>query len=324
MKFMKSLKALAAATLLACSSSAVLAAEQTFITIGTGGVTGVYYPAGGAICRLINKDRAQHSLRCSVESTGGAVYNVRAVRNKELNFGMVQSDTQVEALAGIGQFEKDGPYEGLRSIFSLYPEPLHVMVAADSGIKSVQDFKGRRINIGDPGSGTRVLSEILLAANGISKSDLALASELKSSEQAAVLCDGKVEGAIWVAGVPNGAAMEAVSTCPITLLDLSTSAMDEILAANPAFVRVTIPGGVYPGTPEDVVSWGPKATIVTDAETSDEIVYTFVKAVFDNFDSLKKLHPAFENLKEEGMIKDALPAALHPGAVKYYKERGWM
>lgn len=322
MNIKTSLIGLAAASAVSLGSAA-FAADQ-FVTIGTGGVTGVYYPTGGAICRLMNKGRKEHGIRCSVESTGGSVYNTRTIRAGELDFGVVQSDVQAAALAGTGKFADDGAYGELRAIFSVHPEPLHVMVRADAGINSVADFKGKRVNIGNPGSGTRVLAEVLMAAAGVAPGDFALAAELKSSEQSAALCDGKLDAAIWAAGLPNGSSMEATSTCDIKLLDLTTSGTDAVLASNAAYAAATIPGGMYPGNEADVASWGPKATFVTSAKTSDEVVYQLVKAVFDNFDDFKKLHPAFSRLVEAEMIKDGLSAPLHDGAVRYYKERGWM
>jgi len=300
------------------------ASAQTFITIGTGGVTGVYYPTGGAICRLVNKDRKEHGVRCSVESTGGSVYNTRTIREGELDFGVVQSDVQSAAMEGVRAFEGAEPYGDLRAVFSVHPEPMHVMVRSDAGIESVADMAGKRVNIGNPGSGTRVLAGVLMDAAGVTPDDFALAAELKSSEQAAALCDGKLDAAIWAAGLPNGSTMEATSTCDVTLLDLTTSGTDTVLAENPAYAAATIPGGMYPGNDADVASWGPKATFVTDASTPDEVVYVLVKAVFENFDDFKRLHPAFGRLTQEEMIKDGLSAPLHPGAAKYYKEQGWM
>ena len=303
---------------------AAQAAEPTFITIGTGGVTGVYYPTGGAICRLVNKGRKEHGVRCSVESTGGSVYNTRTIREGELDFGVVQSDVQVQAMNSQRSFKDDAPYEGLRSVFSVHPEPMHVMVRADAGINSVADMKGKRVNIGNPGSGTRVLANVLMDAAGVTPDDFGLAAELKSSEQAAALCDGKIDAAIWAAGLPNGSTMEATSTCDVKVLDLTTSGTDKVLAENTAYAAATIPGGLYPGNEADIASWGPKATFVTDAGASDEVVYVLVKSIFENFDDFKKLHPAFGRLSQEEMIKDGLSAPLHPGAVKYYKEQGWM
>lgn len=323
MKPLKFILGLATATTL-FAGSAAMAADQQFVTIGTGGVTGVYYPTGGAICRLVNKGRKDHGIRCSVESTGGSVYNTRTIREGELDFGIVQSDVQSAAITGTGKFADDGAYPELRAVFSVHPEPMHVMVRADAGINSVADFAGKSINIGNPGSGTRVLAEALMAAAGVSPADFALAAELKSSEQSAALCDGKIDATIWAAGLPNGSSMEATSTCDVKILDLTSSGMDKVLAGNSAYAAATIPGGMYPNNPDDIASWGPKATFVTSANTSDEVVYALVSAVFDNFDDFKKLHPAFGRLKPEEMIKDGLSAELHPGAVKYYKEQGWM
>lgn len=318
------LRMTAAVAAIAAVGGTAQAADLNFITIGTGGVTGVYYPTGGAICRLVNKDRKEHGVRCSVESTGGSVYNTRTIREGELDFGVVQSDVQSAAMEGIRAFDGDDPYGDLRAVFSVHPEPMQVMVRADAGISSVMDMKGKRVNIGNPGSGTRVLAGVLMEAAGVTPDDFSLAAELKSSEQAAALCDGKIDAAIWAAGLPNGSAMEATSTCDIDIISLDTSGMDKVLAENPAYAAATVPGGMYPGNDDDIMSWGPKATFVTDASTSDDVVYVLVKAIFENFEDFKKLHPAFGRLTEEEMIKDGLSAPLHPGAEKYYKERGWM
>lgn len=299
------------------------AQDQQFITIGTGGVTGVYYPTGGAICRLVNKGRKEHGIRCSVESTGGSVYNTRTIRQGELDFGVVQSDVQKAGLDGTGAFADDGAYPELRALFSVHPEPMHLMARADAGINSVEDLKGKKVNIANPGSGTRVLAETLMKYSGISPDDFALAAELKSSEQSAALCDGKIDATIWAAGLPNGSSQEATSSCDVKIIALDGANIDKLLADNSAYAAATIPGGMYPGNPDDVPSWGPKATFVTSAETPDEVVYAVVSAVFDNFEDFKKLHPAFARLKEAEMIKDGLSAPLHPGAEKYYTERGW-
>jgi TRAP transporter TAXI family solute receptor len=304
-------------------AGAASAADQQFVTIGSGGVTGVYYPTGGAICRLVNKGRKEHGIRCSVESTGGSVYNTRTIRQGELDFGVVQSDVQAAAVAGTGKFAEDGAYPGLRALFSVHPEPMHLMARADAGIASVDDLKGKKVNIANPGSGTRVLAETLMKYSGLTADDFSLAAELKSSEQAAALCDGKIDATIWAAGLPNGSSQEATSTCDVTLVPLAGANIDTLLGENSAYAAATIPGGMYPNNPNDVPSWGPKATFVTSADVSDEVAYAVVSAVFENFDAFKKLHPAFGRLKESEMIVDGLTAEIHPGAMKYYKERGW-
>jgi TRAP transporter TAXI family solute receptor len=164
----------------------------------------------------------------------------------------------------------------------------------------------------------------LLKYEGVAIAGFALAAELKSSEQSAALCDAKIDATIWAAGLPNGASQEATSSCDVKIIPLAGPGIDKLLAENSAYAAATIPGGMYPGNPDAIPSWGPKATFVTSANTSEDVVYALVKAVFDNFDDFKKLHPAFSRLVEEEMIKDGLTADLHPGAVKYYKERSWM
>jgi TRAP transporter TAXI family solute receptor len=303
--------------------SAASAADQRFVTIGTGGVTGVYYPTGGAICRLVNKGRKEHNIRCSVESTGGSVYNTRTIRQGELDFGIVQSDVQSAAVSGTGKFADDGAYPGLRALFSVHPEPMHLMARADAGINTVDDLKGKRVNIANPGSGTRVLAETLMSYSGLTADDFSLAAELKSSEQAAALCDGKIDATIWAAGLPNGSSQEATSSCEVKMIPLTGAGIDKLLMENSAYAAATIPGGMYPNNADDIPSWGPKATFVTSADTPDDVVYAVVSAVFENFDAFKKLHPAFGRLVESEMVVDGLTAEIHPGAMKYYKERGW-
>ncbi|WP_172331950.1 TAXI family TRAP transporter solute-binding subunit [Mangrovicoccus sp. HB161399] len=318
-------KALTGLTLAAAlfGAPAAMAQDQQFVTIGTGGVTGVYYPTGGAICRLVNANRAENGLRCTVESTGGSVYNVRTIRQQELDFGVVQSDVQAAAIGGTGAFESDGAYEGLRAMFSIHPEPLHVMARKDAGIAAVADLAGHKVNIANPGSGTRVLAETLMAYSDLTADDFSLAAELGSAEQASALCDGNIDATIWAAGLPNGSSQEATSTCDVAILPLEGENIDRLLAENPAYAAATIPGGMYSGNPDDIPSWGPRATFVTSADTPDDVVYAVVKAVFDNFGDFKRLHPAFERLDEAEMISSGLTAPLHPGALRYYQERGW-
>lgn len=301
-----------------------LQANQTFVTIGTGGVTGVYYPTGGAICRLVNKGKKEHGIRCSVESTGGSVYNVNAIAGDELDMGVVQSDVQFQAYNGTAKFEKDGPNKELRAVFSVHAEPFNVVARTDSGIKTFQDLKGKRVNIGNPGSGQRNAMEVLMGVFGWSKEDFKLASELKAAEQSAALCDNKIDAYVYMVGVPNGSIKEATTTCDAILANVQGKEIDKLVADNPYYRVATIPGGVYRGTDEDVTTFGVAATLVSSTKVPEEVIYQVVKAVFENFDDFKKLHPAFANLKKEEMIKAGLSAPLHDGAVKYYKEAGLM
>jgi len=305
-------------------AGAAQAADQRFITIGTGGVTGVYYPTGGAICRLVNKGRKDHGIRCSVESTGGSVYNINTIREGELEFGVAQSDWQYHAYNGTSKFEEAGAFEDLRAVFSVHPEPFTVVARADSDIANFDDLKGKRVNIGNPGSGQRGTMEVLLEAKGMSTDDFSLASELKSSEQAAALGDNKVDAIVFTVGHPNGSIKEATTTVDANLVNVTGDVVDKLIADNPFYAKATIPGGMYKGSDDDTTTFGVKATFVSSTDVPEDVIYEVVSAVFENFDRFKKLHPAFADLKEEDMISGGLSAPLHAGAVKYYAEKGWL
>jgi TRAP transporter TAXI family solute receptor len=307
------------------AAAAASAQEGQFITIGTGGVTGVYYPAGGAICRLVNAGRKEHGIRCSVESTGGSVYNVNTMRQGELDFGIVQSDVQYNALKGLGaEFEGQGPFEGLRAVFALHPEPFTLLARADSGIETFEDLKGKRVNVSNPGSGSRATFDVLMERKGWTLEDFALASELKSAEQSQALADNNVDAIAFIVGHPNGSIQEATTTVDANLIPVSGPEVDALVEENPYYSKAVIPGGMYPGNPDDTETFGVGATFVTTAEVSEEAVYQLVKAVFENFEDFKKLHPAFAKLEKEEMMSAGLSAPLHPGAEKYYKEAGLM
>jgi len=300
------------------------ASANSFITIGTGGVTGVYYPTGGAICRLVNKGRKEHGIRCSVESTGGSVYNLNTIRAGELDMGVAQSDWQYHAYNGTSKFEEAGPNRELRAVFSVHPEPFTVVARKDSGIKTFDDLKGKRVNIGNPGSGQRGTMEVVMAAKGWTNDDFTLVSELKAAEQSQALCDNKIDAMIYTVGHPNGSIKEATTSCDTVLVSVSGPEIDKLVADNAYYRKAVIPGGMYTGSPDDVSTFGVAATFVSSTNTPEGTVYQVVKAVFDNFDDFRKLHPAFGHLTKEEMTKDGLSAPLHDGAVKYYKEAGLM
>ncbi len=311
-----------AAALAVAFMSGPVAAEQ-FISIGTGGVTGVYYPTGGAICRLVNKMRKETGIRCSAESTGGSIYNINTVRAQELEFGVVQSDWQYHAYRGTSKFEDKGAFEGLRAVFSVHPEPVTIIARDDSGVSNITDLKGKRVNIGNVGSGTRGTWEVIEEAMGWDRSDLKLASELKSAETGQAVCDNKIDAYFWLVGHPSALTQESLATCPTHLVHAVAPEIDKLVADRPYYRPATIPAGMY-NNEEDIKTFGVGATFISSTDVPDKVVYTVVKAVFENFDQFKKLHPAFANLNEMEMITDSLSAPLHPGALMYYKERGWM
>ncbi len=312
---------LTAVAVAASMAFSAMATAQEFISIGTGGVTGVYYPTGGAICRLVNKGRKEHGIRCAVESTGGSVYNINTIKAGELEFGVAQSDWQHHAYHGTSKFS-DNPFPDVRAVFSVHPEPFTLIVRADSGITDFPGLKGKRVNVGNPGSGQRATMEVAMGAFGLGMDDFALATEYKGSEMAKQLCDGNIDAMIYTIGHPAAAIKEATTTCDAKLISVNGPAVDKLIEDNPFYRKATVPGGMYKGTDEDVTSFGVGATFVTSAAISDDVVYIVAKSVMENLDDFRNLHPAFKNLDAMQMVHDGQSAPLHPGAMRAYKELG--
>jgi TRAP transporter TAXI family solute receptor len=326
MKFFTKAVLLSAAFLVSATVGTLSAkqaqAEEQFFTIGTAGVTGVYYPAGGAICRLVTRGRKEHGIRCTVESTGGSIYNLNAIRQGELDMGVAQSDWQYHAYNGTALFARLGADKDLRSVFSLHSEPFTVVARRDSGIKTFDDLKGKRVNIGNPGSGMRATMEVLMKEKGWTMDDFKRVFEMKASEQGQALCDNNIDAMIYAAGHPNGAIQEVTTTCDAVLVPVEGEAVDQLVEEFPFYTYATIPGGMYVGNPDDVKSFGVKATFVSSDKVSEEMIYQVVKAVFDNFDAFKTLHPVFSTLNPKDMIEDGNTAPLHKGAERYFREKG--
>jgi len=299
-------------------------ADQRFITIGTGGVTGVYYPTGQNICRLVNRDQATHGMRCNAESTGGSVFNLNSISAGEMDFGVAQSDWQHHAYHGTDRFAEQGADSELRAVFSLHPEPFTVVVRPDSGIETFEDIVGKRVNVGNPGSGQRGTVERLMAEYGWSMSDFALASELPSREQGQALCDNRIDVILFTVGHPSAAIQEPIATCGAEIISVSGPVVDQLVDETPYYFSATLPAGMYPGQDDDVQTFGVGATLVTSTRTSDNAVYHLTRAVFENFSTFKGMHPAFAVLEPEGMISQGLSAPMHEGALRYYIEAGML
>ena len=314
---------------LSMTGDAAAQSKRRFIAIGTGGPTGVYFATGNAICRLVHKEAAEgrksgrkHGIRCSAPSTGGSTYNIGQISEGELEFGVAQSDWQYHAYNCSS--EKVKCFKKLRSVFSVHPEPFQIIVGKDSGINSWDDLKGKRVNIGNPGSGQRGTMEVLMAAHGTKTSDFAQATELTSTEQSKALCDGKIDAYGYTVGVPNAGVSVATDGCDARIISLNGSVEKKLVSDNPYYAFATIPKGTYKTSDADVTTFGVMATFVTSADVDDDLVYEVVRAVMENIDDFRKLHPAFANLDPKNMMKAGLSAPLHPGAIRYYKEKGMM
>ncbi len=299
-------------------------AKTQFVTIGTGGITGVYYPTGGAIAKMVNKKKKEYGIRATVESTGGSVFNVNAVMNGDLEFGVVQSDRQYQAIEGLAEWKDKGAQKDLRAVFSIHPESVTLVAAVDAGINDIKDLKGKKVNIGNPGSGQRQNAIDALEAVGLNYEKDLSAEGVKASEAPGLLQDGRIDAFFYTVGHPSGAIKEATSGARKVQF-ASITGIDELLAKYPYYAKSAIPIAVYPGAKNetDAQTFGVKATFVTSAKVADEVVYAITKEVFDNFDEFKKLHPAYSTLTKESML-DGLSAPIHPGAMKYYKEAGLM
>ncbi|MEZ5666379.1 MAG: TAXI family TRAP transporter solute-binding subunit [Alphaproteobacteria bacterium] len=315
---------LLAAALLAvllAAGAVALAQEPRFVTIGTAGVTGVYYPAGGAICRMVNPNRAEHGIRCSVESTGGSVFNLQALEAGDLDLALAQSDVAYRAVHGDGA-DFPAPAPDLRAVFSLHREPFTVLARADAGIAAFADLVGKRVNIGNPGSGQRATMDVIMQAMGWTLDDFAAVAELKSTDQARALCEGEIDASVFIVGHPSASVQEATAACDIVVVPVTGPEIDALVAAHPYYAAATIPGGMYRGNDADVPTFGMVAVLMTTARAGDDVIYAIVSAVFDNLDDFTRLHPALESLSAAAMARDGLVAPLHPGARRYFDEAG--
>ena len=293
------------------------------ILIGTGSKSGVYFQAGRAICRIINRNSKETT--CKVLETAGSVSNLANVHGGSIEIGIAQSDMQHYAYNKTGPFKfVDISFSDIRSLFSLYAEPFTLVVRRDAGIQELDDLIGKRVNIGNPGSGQRATMKIVMAAKGWDKDDFQLVTELPASQQTLALCHNRVQAMVYTVGHPNPSVAKAVRLCNAAIAEVSTPEIDNLIAKNPYYVYSSVPGGIYKGIDRPVKTFGVLATVISSADTDEQLVYDIVKNLFENFDAFKRMHRVFHDLEPEEMIRNGLSAPLHKGAVRYYRERGWM
>ena len=322
---------LAVAVMLVLSPAMPKAVEKRrFISIGTGGPIGVYHAVGDAICTMVKKEEERQRTqdtgprtRCFAPATGGSIYNLLQLSRHAFDFGVSTSVWQYHAYYGTAP-DKVKPYKNLRAVFSVHPEPVRIVAAKNSDIRRFSDLRKKRVNIGNPGSGQRAIMEVLMKTRGLRRKDLKAATELTTTEQVKALCDGEIDAYITGMGVPNPLEADATEACGARIVALDSPIEKKLVADTPYYAFVTIPQGTYATVAEDVVTMGTVATLVTRANVSEETVYQVVRAVMENIDAFRQQHPAFAHLDPRKMMKDGLSAPLHPGALRYYKEKGWM
>lgn len=288
------------------------------VTLGTGGVTGVYLPVGREICELY---RQATGFECEAIPTGGSLYNANGVRNGDLDFGIVQSDIQYAALHGRDAFYDSGPDPELRAVFSLHAEAFTV-VAKPSEIQQFDDLIGKRVNVGNPGSGHRATLDALLDMRGETEDIFALAGELKPEDMTRVMCNDRLDAFFYVVGHPSQAIEDATRRCGAHLVNVTGPDVDALLEQDPYYSVTVIPGGTYANTPSDTTTFGVRATLMTRADVDEQTVYDLVKAVFERFDTFRRAHPSLSTLSPQHMIESGLTAPLHAGARRYYEEVG--
>jgi uncharacterized protein len=299
-------------------------ASRPDVMIGTASPTGIYYPLGGSICRLFNLDTARHGLRCSEEPSSGSVTNIESLHRGRLDIGIVPSDVLADAVAGQGPFTSRGPTTELRILFAGPDEMLTVVARKELGIRTVAELPGTRINIGNPGSRQRASIERMMAVLGVTRSDFVDVGELSAADQNRAFCAKELDVIVYSVGHPNGLIRDVTRTCHGMLVDVSGPAIDRTLSEYREYERAVIPGGTYSDNPADVRTFGVRAVVVTSPRVSDKIAYEITRAVFDNFDVFRRLHPAFETLSVADMVHVSGRAPVHAGAVRYYREHAWL
>ncbi len=297
-------------------------ARSQLVSLGTGGVTGVYYPTGGAICRLVNQARKQHGIRCAVQSTRGSVANIGRVRSGELDLGIAESGWLYQAWTGSGRFADDGPAKGLRTLIKLFPEYLTVLARPEAGIHQFSDIRHKRISIGKPGTSQRSTMNALMRGHGWALQDFSVALSLGAAEQATALCEGKIDVMIYTVGHPSGATKEASRDCGGQLVAMDDTSAAALTVGNPHYVPMMIRAGLYPENRQDVPTVGVNATFFANANLPDEVAYAMVKSLFEQFEQFRAMHPAFSTLQPQQMVQGPFPAPLHPGAERYFREAG--
>ena len=299
-----------------------LTAATTFVTIGTGGLTGVYYPTGGAIAKIVNKSRKQHGIRCTVEPTDGSVSNVNAVMDGQIEFGIVQSDRQYQAMRGIKEWKHSGPQKDLRAVFSIYAESCSLLVAVDAGINSPIDLKGKRVNLGNYGSGHLGNSLDVLGTVGLDPRNELTAFYVNPVDAPKLLQDGKLDAFFYTVGHPSVALKEAISGGrKVKFIAIQNGGIDALVSSLPYYSKMEIPIGYYAGVQNkrNVATFGVCATLVTSAKVPDKVVYAVTRSIFQNLEAFKALHPAYSMTTRDSMLK-CLSAPVHRGAMRYFKE----
>ncbi len=299
-----------------CLGASLSMAES--ITIGTGELTGVYYPVGNAICKIVNKTT---NIQCAIESTRGSSYNINMVKSGEFEFGISHGDTSYQAFKGEDRF-KGGQIPELRGVMAIYPELLALVVSKQSGIQKFEDIKGKKINTDYKYSGTSETTKIIFDAFDIKRSDLS-ASDFKSFECPTMLQEHQIDGYFYMTAQPTSNVRDASNFSDISIIPIEGAPVNKLIQKHPYYIKGVIPGNIYKGVTSDVPTFGVKAVLFTNAKVKDDTVYQLTKTILDNFDEFKKLHASLRGsvITKESLL-EGLGIPQHPGAIRAFKEAG--
>lgn len=301
--------------------SAPPAMAKTDVLFGGASIVGVYYQVALQISNLMNRNMGD-KYNYIGRPTGGSVFNINAIIRETFDFGVAQSDRNYQAFNGLADWDGK-PVTNMRSVFSMHAETVMLVTRKDTGIKTVPDIKGKRINIGNPGSGQRFNAEEVLAIYGIDQEKDIRAEGLQQHEASRALVDRKIDAFFYTVGNPSAAIEEPAQSTDIVMVPLDHPEIKKLADEKPYYVFTNIPAGTYRGVDYDVPTYAVTATVISHENVPDEVVYDMVKTVFERLNDLKGSHAAFRNLDPKLMLQ-GLSAPFHPGAIKYYKEKGWM
>ena len=294
------------------------------VAIGTARPGGVYFALGDSICRLFNLDLQKRGLRCVAYPSRGPVANVAALHEGRADIGIVQSDVLADALRGHGPFASRGPDKTLRVLFTGQTEAFTIVARRDLAIRAAPDLRGKRINLGSPASGERVSMERVMAALGFAPKDFAETRELPLGQQHDAFCENALDAIVYTVRHPNGFVDDVVRTCGGILVEVSGPPIDALLATNPEYLRFVIPADTYISNPVAITTLGVRTAIITTTRLPENVAYEITKSLFENIDDFRRLHPDFATLVPRDMVPGGLIVPVHPGALRYYRDRGWL
>ena len=294
--------------------------DLSHLLLGTGSVQGVYFPIGGVICRLLNRHKNLHKIRCSLESTGGSIYNLKELNQGNFDIVFAQSDWQFHAYNGSSAFEKIGPNPKLRAVFALEADPVAILVKRTSEISHFDELADRRVSFGYTRSLQHRIIDDLLATKGWSSDKFKEVRPMSDTKQVAQLCEDKIEAITLLSSSLNDYLKDLPEGCQMNLIPIVGVEVSDVIKLKPYYRTGKILKGLVPGVDQDIQSFGLGATFVTNEDTSPKAIYHVVKEVVENFRDFKSLHPSLADLNKKDLSHAGISIPLHAGAIRYYKE----